>query len=124
MRIALDAMGGDYAPREVVRGAVEAVAGLPEISRIFLVGDSTAIKRELSERGGDQQKLEIRHASEVVEMDESPAQAVRRKKDSSIGRAVDGFCRARWNRIRRIVHRKQNQLFTRRRRLGGSHQDR
>ncbi len=88
MRIAIDAMGGDFAPREVVAGAVQA-ASLANITALILVGDEAAIRAELSVCGGDQGKIEIRHASEVVGMGETPAQAVRRKKDSSIGRAVE-----------------------------------
>ena len=89
MRIAVDAMGGDLAPREIVRGAVDAAIKLPAVSRIFLVGDSRAIERELDGCSFGSEKIEIRHASEVVGMDETPALAVRRKKDSSIGRTVD-----------------------------------
>jgi glycerol-3-phosphate acyltransferase PlsX len=89
MRIAVDAMGGDYAPREIVRGAVEAARRLPAVSRILLVGDAEAVRRELGPDSPVSDKIEVRHAAEVVGMDESPAQAVRRKKDSSIGRAVD-----------------------------------
>jgi len=89
MRIAVDAMGGDYAPREVVAGAVEAARGLETVTDIYLVGDETAIKAELVKCGSIPEKIHIRHASEVVGMDEAPAQAVRRKRDSSIGRAVD-----------------------------------
>jgi len=89
MRIALDAMGGDFAPREVVAGAISAAAGLPAVSKIFLVGDSDKIQQELDKYDSVPGKIEIRQASEVVEMCELPAQAVRRKKDSSIGRAVD-----------------------------------
>jgi len=89
MRIAVDAMGGDYAPREIVRGAVEAARRLPAVSRILLVGDAEAVRRELGPDLPASDKIEVRHAAEVVGMDESPAQAVRRKKDSSIGRAVD-----------------------------------
>jgi glycerol-3-phosphate acyltransferase PlsX len=89
MRIAVDAMGGDYAPAEIVKGAVEAAAGLPALSRILLVGDAQAIKRELDSCRRVSEKIEIRHASEVITMEETPAQAVRRKKDSSISRAVD-----------------------------------
>lgn len=88
MRIAVDAMGGDYAPREIVKGAVAAAAELP-LSKVVLVGDEKAIKAELSSCGNVSSKLEIYHASQAVGMDEAPAQAVRRKKDSSIGRAVD-----------------------------------
>jgi phosphate acyltransferase len=89
MRIAVDAMGGDHAPRETVRGAAEAAASLPSVSRVFLVGDEAAIGRELEGMPSNSGKLEVRHASQVVDMDETPAQAVRRKRDSSIGRAVD-----------------------------------
>ncbi len=88
MRIAVDAMGGDFAPREVVAGAVLA-AGLPNVSELYLVGDETAIRAELAVLGAVPSKIRIRHASEVVGMGEAPAQAVRRKKDSSIGRAVE-----------------------------------
>jgi len=88
MRIAVDAMGGDYAPAEVVQGAVDAAAKLPA-SKIFLVGDRDAIEAELEKCRSVPDTIGIRHASEVVGMDETPAHAVRRKKDSSIGRAVD-----------------------------------
>lgn len=88
MRIAIDAMGGDFAPREVVAGAVMASA-LPNIDRLILVGDEKAIQDELSLCGGGNDKIQIHHASEVVGMGETPAQAVRKKKDSSIGRAVE-----------------------------------
>lgn len=89
MRIAVDAMGGDHAPREIVDGAVRAARELRKIRTLFLVGDQVAIERELSRHGDRPASVEIRHASEVVGMDESPASAVRRKKDSSISRAVD-----------------------------------
>ncbi len=89
MRIAIDAMGGDFAPREIVKGAVEAARGLPGVEKLFLVGNEAAIKAELSLYGEIPACIEIRHASEVVEMGESPALALRRKKDSSIMRAVE-----------------------------------
>ena len=89
MRIAIDAMGGDHAPRETVRGAVEAAKGLSSVKRIVLVGDETSVKRELDACGNVPGSIEILHASEVVGMEETPAQAIRRKKDSSVGRAVD-----------------------------------
>ena len=92
MRVAVDAMGGDHAPREIVRGTVDAVKGLKDISQVFLVGDDAAIRSELSEYGTPLESLpsvRIVHASETVGMDESPAQAIRKKKDSSIARAVD-----------------------------------
>ncbi|OGV66962.1 MAG: hypothetical protein A2283_03190 [Lentisphaerae bacterium RIFOXYA12_FULL_48_11] len=89
MRIAIDAMGGDYAPLEIVKGAVEAANSLSSVSKIFLVGKSDAINAELVRYSPVSEKIEIRHASESIEMGEEPAMAVRRKKDSSIGRAVD-----------------------------------
>ena len=89
MRIAVDAMGGDYAPREVVAGSVDAARKISAISEIFLVGDENAIREELKTLGSIPPQIKIRHASQVVEMDEAPALAIRRKRDSSIGRAVD-----------------------------------
>ncbi len=89
MRIAVDAMGGDHAPREIVAGAVDAANGLSGVTDIFLFGDESAIKAELEQLGPVSKKIQIRHASEVVAMDEAPALAIRRKKDSSIGRAVE-----------------------------------
>lgn len=89
MRIAVDAMGGDYAPAEIVKGAVAAADGLPAITQILLVGDAQAIRRELEIGRRVSAKIEVRHASEVITMEETPAQAVRKKKDSSISRAVD-----------------------------------
>jgi glycerol-3-phosphate acyltransferase PlsX len=89
MRIAVDAMGGDHAPREVVLGAVQAARELPTVTEIYLVGDESAIKAELALCGSVPSNVHIRHASQVVEMGEAPALAIRRKRDSSIGRAVD-----------------------------------
>ena len=89
MRIAVDAMGGDFAPKEIVAGTVEAARTISGITKLFLVGDEAAIKRELSSLGDIPSIIEIRHASEVVGMSEAPAVAIRRKKDSSISRAVE-----------------------------------
>jgi len=89
MRIAIDAMGGDFAPREIVKGAVEAARGLSGIERLFLVGDETAIRAELALYGETPECIEIRHASQVIEMEDSPALTLRRKKDSSIMQAVN-----------------------------------
>ncbi len=82
MRIALDAMGGDFAPQEIVAGAVEACRDLK--ADIILVGNQTAIQTELSKYATTDLKLEVVHASEVIGMDEHPANAVKRKKDSSL----------------------------------------
>lgn len=89
MRIAVDAMGGDFAPRTIVEGALLAVKECPDIDCLYLVGRQEAIQAEIDRCGGNPGRVEIRHASEVVEMGESPAAAIRRKRDSSIARAVD-----------------------------------
>jgi glycerol-3-phosphate acyltransferase PlsX len=85
IRIALDAMGGDYAPAEIVKGAVLASAELPV--GIILVGDEGKLRKELGyyRKRGD---LTIFHASEVIGNDEPPVSAVKQKKNSSINVAV------------------------------------
>jgi len=82
-------MGGDFAPKNNVEGAVLALKEYPHIEKLFLVGDATAIGAELKRIGYQDQRLEIFHASEVVDMHESAAKAIRQKKDSSISRSVD-----------------------------------
>src|SRR6476620_3881021 len=89
MRIALDAMGGDYAPRNTVAGAVMALREYPKIRKLFLTGDQTAVKRELQQLGYEDPRIEIIHTTQVVEMNEHPVDAIRRKKDSSVSRAID-----------------------------------
>ncbi len=81
MKIAVDAMGGDFAPAVVVEGSVQAAReGVP----VLLVGDRDRVEAELSRHKAKGLPIEVRHASQVVGMGESPAQSVRRKKDSSI----------------------------------------
>ena len=83
MKIAVDAMGGDYAPEEIVLGAVEAVKAYD--FDVVLVGDEKKIRGVLTKYGAkESDRLSIVHASEVIEMGEHPAQAIRRKKDASI----------------------------------------
>ena len=89
MRIALDAMGGDYAPKNAVEGAVLALKEYPYIEKLFLVGDAVATGNELKRLEFKDARIEIFHASEIVSMKESAAKAVRHKKDASICRAVD-----------------------------------
>jgi glycerol-3-phosphate acyltransferase PlsX len=89
MRIALDAMGGDFAPKNTVEGAVLALKEYPSIDKLFLVGDTVAVAGELKRLNFTDPRVEIFHASEVVDMKESAAKAVRHKKDASISRAVD-----------------------------------
>jgi len=78
VRIALDAMGGDFAPAETVKGAILATQQLPSVE-VILVGQPEKISRELKKV-----KLPIVPASEVIEMNEHPVQAVKNKKDASI----------------------------------------
>ena len=89
MRIALDAMGGDYAPRNTVAGAVMALKEYPKIRKLFLTGDQAAVVRELQELGCTDPRVEVIHTTQVVEMNEHPVDAIRRKKDSSVSRAID-----------------------------------
>ena len=82
-------MGGDFAPQAIVEGALLAVKECSDIVCLYLVGDEPAIRADIARCGGNPGRVEIRHASEVIGMGESPATAVRRKKDSSINRAMD-----------------------------------
>ncbi len=83
MRIAVDAMGGDYAPREIVKGCVKA-AGLMSDVELIMVGDQGVLEEELRQCGWTGEGIKIHHASQVIEMNEHPALALRKKKDSSI----------------------------------------
>ena len=98
MRIALDVMGGDHAPTANINGAKLAIQSLPDIQRLYLVGHQDALKESLDKQLINSGKIEIVHASEVVGMNESPAKAIRRKKNSSISVATDlvkeGTCEA------------------------------
>ena len=89
MRIAVDAMGGDHAPREIVRGAVEASREWPELE-IVLLGDEAAVRRELAaNRAEPSERLRLVHTTQTIEMGEAPAHAVRAKRDSSIVRGME-----------------------------------
>jgi phosphate acyltransferase len=85
-RIAVDAMGGDYAPQEIVAGAVRAQAELG--AEVLLVGDVQRIEACLNENGATG-KLEIVPAEGVIEMDEEPLTGIRRKPKASINVAMD-----------------------------------
>lgn len=88
MRIALDAMGGDFGPAITTEGAVEILNEEDDLE-IILVGDEEILKRELSTKKYPVKRLYIRHASQVVGMDEPTLTAIRRKRDSSIRRAIE-----------------------------------
>lgn len=89
MRIALDAMGGDHAPRNMIAGAQLAMAELPHIDTLFLVGDESRIKSEMQALGFHDPRIEIVHTTEVVDMHDSAVKAIRQKKNSSISVATD-----------------------------------
>ncbi len=80
--IAVDAMGGDYAPAEIVQGAVDAARKFG--TQVLLVGPEEAVQSELKKHDTTGLRLEVVHASEVIEMGESPATALRKKRDASI----------------------------------------
>lgn len=83
VRVAVDAMGGDNAPGEIVKGAVEAVQAEKDI-KVFLVGRQDAVNDELAKYTYDKEKIEVVHAEEVIEMAEPPVNAIRKKKQSSL----------------------------------------
>jgi phosphate acyltransferase len=85
VRIAVDAMGGDHAPAEVVRGAVDYVRGTDDGSVVVLVGVPDAIREILAEEGAEEgDRLRIHSASQIIEMDEHPMEAFREKRDASL----------------------------------------
>jgi len=88
VRIAVDAMGGDHAPENIIEGAVKALRDMPGEREILFVGDSGAIKTELSKYDTSGLPIRIVHTTQVVEMDEPPAAAIMKKPDSSIVRAM------------------------------------
>lgn len=81
--VAVDAMGGDYAPVETVKGAIEAVNGNPKI-KIILVGREKEIHSELAKYTYSRENVEVINATEVIDMGDVPTKAVREKKDSSL----------------------------------------
>jgi glycerol-3-phosphate acyltransferase PlsX len=97
VKVAVDAMGGDNAPAEIVKGAVEAVNTDRRI-KVFLVGREPLIAEQLKSYTYNPEQIEIVHAEEVIEMAEPPVMAIRKKKDSSIVKAMymvkDGSCDA------------------------------
>jgi glycerol-3-phosphate acyltransferase PlsX len=85
MRIALDAMGGDHAPGPIVAGALQAVAGDPNL-QVVLVGDRAQIEAALAPDGGARDRVEIFHCTQTIAMEETPVLALRQKPDNSISR--------------------------------------
>ena len=87
MRIAVDAFGGDNAPDEIVKGCIQAVSNID--CEIILVGDETILKNKLAQAGFTGDKITVRHASEVIDGEDSPVDAVRHKRDSSMVVALE-----------------------------------
>lgn len=83
VKIAVDAMGGDNAPEQIVKGAVEAVGESKEI-KVFLTGPKDIVAAELSKYTYDKERIEIVDAPEVIDNSESPVTAVRAKKNASV----------------------------------------
>ena len=83
IKVAVDAMGGDNAPAEIVKGAIDAVLASKKL-KVYLVGRKDAVEAELSKYSFPAEQVEVVHAEEVIEMAEPPVMAIRRKKESSI----------------------------------------
>ena len=82
-KVVVDAMGGDYAPAEPVKGAVDAVKSRSDI-KVILVGQEDVVKEELAKYTYPEDQIEVVHAEEVIETAEPPVNAIRKKKQSSI----------------------------------------
>ena len=80
IRVAVDAMGGDNAPGEIVKGAVDAV-NLRDDIKVLLVGQEEVVNQELAQYTYNKEQVEVVHASEVIETAEPPVMAIRKKKD-------------------------------------------
>lgn len=97
VNVAIDAMGGDNAPTEIVKGAIEAINESDKI-KIVLVGKEDVIKQELDKYTYNANQVEIVHTSEIIETAEPPVMAIRKKKDSSIVKGMqmvkEGACDA------------------------------
>ena len=89
MRIAVDVMGGDHGCGVIIAGVKRALEEQKDISTIYLVGNRADIHASLPERGFRDHRVKVIHATEVVEMEDKPAIALRKKKDSSIARAAE-----------------------------------
>ena len=88
IKVAVDAMGGDNAPLEIVKGAVEAVQEKKEV-KVYLVGREEVVQAELAKYTYDKDRIEVVHATEIIETAEPPVMAIRKKKDSSLVKAMN-----------------------------------
>ena len=102
MRVALDAMGGDFAPETTIAGARLAIEELSDDDALVLVGNQALVEEQLSRHGVSSSRIEIVHADEVIGMDEHPTKAFSQKPNASIGVGfkllqageIDAFCGA------------------------------
>ncbi|MDR0295147.1 MAG: phosphate acyltransferase PlsX [Prevotellaceae bacterium] len=102
VRIGIDAMGGDFAPKNIVLGAIQAYTRIQPQTRLILFGDRSRIEVECTEAGFDAAKFEIVHTSQIIGMGDHPAKAFQQKPDSSISVGfhalakcrIDGFASA------------------------------
>ncbi|MCI8977636.1 MAG: phosphate acyltransferase PlsX [Lachnospiraceae bacterium] len=88
INVAVDAMGGDNAPVEIIKGAIEAVNESSQV-KVFLTGQEEIIKKELAGYTYNAEQIEVVNASEVIGTAEAPVMAIRKKKDSSIVKALN-----------------------------------
>ena len=88
IKVAVDAMGGDNAPLEIVKGAVEAVQEKKEV-KVYLVGREEVVQAELAKYTYDKDRIEVVNATEIIETAEPPVMAIRKKKDSSLVKAMN-----------------------------------
>ena len=86
MRIGVDAMGGDHAPHEVIRGVGDGLRHIDADDRIVLFGVEERVRAELAQAEVDDARIEVVHCTQIVGMDDSPVEALRQKRDSSIVR--------------------------------------
>ncbi len=89
MRIAVDAMGGDFAPGNIIEGAGLAMGRYPMVECFYLAGEEDQVKELVDKHRLPANRVEIVHASQVVDMADSAALSVRRKRDSSVSVAID-----------------------------------
>ena len=87
VKVALDAMGGDNAPVEIIKGGVDAINENEKV-KVFFVGQEDVIKKELAKYTYNAEQAEIVNATEIIETAEPPVMAIRKKKDSSIVKAL------------------------------------
>lgn len=103
MRIGLDVMGGDHAPHAILDGALESIQSLEQDDQLVLYGDEAIIKERLRKDNIDDPRLEIIGTTELIEMHESPVEAVRNKKDSSLVRMMQDSSRKAKNPLEAVI---------------------